>query len=50
MEIFIAVFATGVGLVGGMFVIWRGYQVPRHHPQSSATPKFPKVSEESSIR
>ena len=40
MEIFIVAIVTGVGIIGGMLVIWKGHQptqVSKVRPNSSGT-------------
>ena len=40
MEIFIVAIVTGVGIIGGMLVIWKGHQptqAPKIKPDDSGT-------------
>ncbi len=41
IEIIIAVLATGLGLLGGMLVIWRDYRGHQHQAQEEVTSHTP---------
>ena len=47
IEIVIAVLATGLGLTGGMLVIWRDYRDSRQHGQGDPTSRIPPESRQS---
>jgi hypothetical protein len=44
IEIVIAVLATGLGLIGGMLVIWRDYRGQSHQGKGDETSQTPTKS------
>ena len=44
IEILVAVVATGLGLIGGMLVIWTDYRGPRQKDRLQGSPRTPNGS------